>query len=326
MKKYKIAMIGHGGFGRFCTENYQAMENVEVAAVAGSDATEVEKFAKEFNIPFFTTDYKEILARPEIDVVAIMTPPNLHCEMAVAAAQAGKAFLVEKPLALSLEEADQMIAAAKDNKVPATIGYVMRYTWLYDKAREIAKSGKLGKLKRMVFENYASGHLPDNHWLFNQNLSGGLLVEHGVHFFDIFGSVVGKDFVRAKSWRPTPREVLAVVEYPDDVIATFYHAFDKPGAMEQNGGRFVFEKGYVGVDGWIPMGIKTEYENEAGEIVIEEERVELSKDGYYRELVKDVLADLLAQIDDPNHKPKVTLAEGRESLRLALEARENKIF
>ena len=53
MRKFKIGMIGHGGFGRFCAENYQAMENVEVAAVAGTRNDGVEAFAKEFNIPFF---------------------------------------------------------------------------------------------------------------------------------------------------------------------------------------------------------------------------------------------------------------------------------
>lgn len=325
MKKNKIGLIGHGGFGRFCTENYQAMENVEVAAVSGLDEKAVEEFAKEFNIPFWTTDYKKLIGRDEIDIVAIMTPPNLHCEMAVEAAKAGKAFLVEKPLAMSLEEADKIIAAATENKVAGTIGYVMRYTWAYDKARELAKSGKFGKLKRMVFENYASGHLPDSHWLFDQNLSGGLLVEHGVHFFDIFSSIAG-DFKRAKSYTPSPRETLAVVEYPDNVIATFYHAFDKPGAMEQNGGRLVFEKGYIGIDGWIPMGIKVEYENEAGDIVIEEEKVESDKLTYYRQLVKDVMNDLILKIEDPGHKSKVTLEDARESLKLALEARDNKIF
>lgn len=326
MRKFKIGVIGHGGFGRFCVENYQAMENVEVAAVAGTRTDGVENFAKEFNIPFYTTDYKEILKRDDIDAVAIMTPPSLHCEMAIEAAQHGKAFLVEKPLALSLEEADRMIAAAEENQVPATIGFVMRYSTIYDKAREIAKSGKLGRLKRMIFENYASGHLPDSHWLFDQTMSGGLLVEHSVHFFDIFTSIVGADFLKAKSMTPSPRETLAVVEYPNDIIATFYHAFDKPGALERNGAKFIFEKGYVEVDGWIPMAIRTEYENEAGELTTTEDKIELSKDGYYRQLVKEVMADLLAQIENPNHVPKVGLKEGRESLRLAIEARDHGIF
>ncbi len=326
MKVYKIGAIGIGGFGRFCVENYQSMKEVEVVAVSARNKEAVENFAKEFSIPKAATDYKEIVNDPEIDIVAIMTPPDLHAEMAIECARAGKAFLVEKPLAISKEQAESIIKTADEYGVVATIGYVMRYTNIYVRVKEVAKSGKLGKLKRILFENYASGHLPDSHWLFDKNVSGGLLVEHGVHFFDIFTSVVGQVPTKAASYTPSPRETLAVVEYPGGVIATFYHAFDKPENLERNWGKFIFEKGYIEVNGWIPMSFKMEYENEWGEIIVEEEKISVSKDAYYRELVKDVMRDLVRKIESPEFRPRVSLEEGKTSLELALEARDNELF
>ncbi|MDO8512943.1 MAG: Gfo/Idh/MocA family oxidoreductase [bacterium] len=326
MKKYKIGVIGHGGFGRFCIQNYKKMEQVEIAAVAGKDASEVEKFAIEFEIPFWTADYKDILKQKNIDIVAIFTPPFLHFEMACECARAGKAFLVEKPLALSLKEAGTIIELAKQHNVPATIGYVMRYSSIYSRVREIMRSGKLGRLKRLLFENYASGALPDSHWLFDQNKSGGLLVEHGVHFFDIFGSIVGENPLQAKSYTPSPRETLAVIEYPNKIIATFYHCFDKIPLLERNYARLVFEKGYIEIEGWIPMALKWEHEDESGQIVVKEEKIQTEKNEEYGKLVREVLADLLEKVENPSHQTKVTLKDGFDSLALAIEARDHQVF
>lgn len=326
MRKYKIGMIGCGGFGNFCASGYRQMEEVEIAAVSGKDPKEMADFAKKFDIPFTTLDHHQLFSDPNIDIITIMTPPHRHHEMAVGAAKAGKAFLVEKPIALSLQEADDIIQTAKEHKVASTIGYVMRYTQIYNKVIEIAKTNQLGKLTRMLFENYATGHLPDSHWLFDKSKSGGLLVEHGVHFFDIFTAIAGKKFLKAKSYCPNPRQALAVVEYPDNLVASFYHAFNMPGQLERNSAKFVFEKGYIEIDGWIPLTIRVETENDKQEFVTNEDQIELTKEEYYRELIKDVMRDLVKKIENPDHKTMVTLDDARDSLELALEATNNPIF
>lgn len=327
MNKYRVGLIGHGAFGRFCLAAYQEMKDVEVVEIAGINAKEVAEVAKQFRVPSWTTDYKLMLLRTDIDAVAIFTPPHLHHTMAMEAIKAHKAFLCEKPLALSLAEANEIVKAAKHYKVPGTIGYIMRYEKIYRRVKEIALEKKFGKVKHLQFENYASSEgLGPKHWLWDSKRSGGLLVEHGVHFFDIFTNIVGQKPLAAKSFSPKPNEVWAVVRYPDNVVATFVHLFDKPGKLERNYARVVFEKGYAEITGWIPLELKLEWQDERGQIRQETEKISQDKQDYYKELVQEVLRDLLLRIGNPRHEPRVTLEDARDSLALALKARKNRLF
>jgi len=108
-------------------------------------------------------------------------------------------------------------------------------------------------------ENYAQDEsLPPEHWFWNRSISGGILVEHAVHFFDIVQWCCGSRPVRVDGLaieRPTGQEdrVMATVVHEDGLVASHYHAFSGPDSFERTSMRFVFDLLRIDIDGWIPM-------------------------------------------------------------------------
>jgi predicted dehydrogenase len=144
------------------------------------------------------------------------------------------------------------------------VNYVLRFNPVYRLAVELGRSGLLGALRHMTLENDASDeNLPARHWFWDPKLSGTILVEHGVHFFDIAAQLAGTtgeyDWSTA-TIRPgydLVDRVLAVTRF-GDVPATFYHAFDKPGRIERTEFRLAYDIGYITVKGWMPVELEIE--------------------------------------------------------------------
>ena len=357
-----LGVIGPRGFGAFCTGAYQEAGIARVLAFAGRDAANVRELAARYDVPRALTEWRELIADPEIEAVHIVTPPDKHAEMAIAALNAGKHVFIEKPLATSNEDAQAILDAARASRKVAGINFVMRYNPLYQAVQAIARAGWLGPLTHVGFENYASDEgLGDDHWFWDPVASGGIFVEHGVHFFDIIGAVAGAPAgdVRGRTWtRPdgTNKQdrVQAVVTYENGVEASFYHAFNRPGALEKQTAQFAFARGHVTLSGWIPTSLSlTAVVDDAGraglagilpiEVVADDAfpatirgsgrllpvtarvRADVSLGGptpVYRKAVQDALADFAAAVRDPAHRALVTSEDGAASLRVALAARE----
>ena len=156
-------------------------------------------------------DVKEVetlLRMPGLDVVYIATPPFLHHPQAMQALQAGKHVLVEKPTALHPAQADEMLAAAHERGLLLATNLMQRYNPLFDSIRGLLERKPLGELLHAYFENYACDEdLPADHWFWDRSKSGGIFVEHGVHFFDLFAGWLGPGRVEAAQvcLRPAPR-------------------------------------------------------------------------------------------------------------------------
>ncbi len=362
----RIGVIGPRGFGAFCTGAYHEAGLARVVAFAGRDAANLTALAAEYGVPRAYTDWREMLQDPTIEMVHIVTPPDKHAEMALAALRAGKHVFVEKPLATTDADAQAILQAAREADRVAGINFVMRYNPLYQAVQTIARSGWLGGLTHVGFENYASDEgLQDDHWFWDPVASGGIFVEHGVHFFDIVGAVVGTpaQSVLGRTWTRndgTGKEdrVQALVTYASGVDASFYHAFNRPGALERQTAHFAFERGHVTLHGWIPTslelnavvddaglaGLGTILPMEASDdpdfhtpgrmirghgrtyFVTHRARAYArlgDPTPVYRKAVQDALADLAATIRDPAHRLLVTAEDGAASLRVALAARES---
>ncbi len=121
---------------------------------------------------------------------SLCVPHDLHCEMAVAAARAGKHILVEKPLAISMPEANQVIAAAKENRVKLMTGHNMRYMGQHAKAKELVDQGVIGKPFLMVASVHVFGKI-DGFRLSLKHQGGGTLIDSGVHRFDLIRWIMG---------------------------------------------------------------------------------------------------------------------------------------
>lgn len=165
--------------------------------------------ATSLGVPHWTGDYHELLRDTAVDAVIITTPEFLHAEQTIAAIQAGKHVLCEKPIAATLAEADAMISAADASGLKFMVAHSRRFTARYQLVREIIDSGELGEI-RIVRENerrprahYAALNLPVDYWQPDSvtqgswkdsaRYSGGVSRGHAIHEMDLFRWFAGAD-------------------------------------------------------------------------------------------------------------------------------------
>ena len=195
MSKLKVAVIGAGFMGKTHVENLRRLGFVDVAAVAGVSQDEADRFAKAYNIPKATGNYKEILADPEIAGVHICTPNALHAPVAKAALNAGKHVLCEKPLALSAGEAKEMLDLAEKKKLHHATNHNLRYYPAVQQARAMIARGDLGDIL-VVQGTYSQDWLlydTDFNWRILKKHNGPLRVmgDIGSHWMDMIQHVTG---------------------------------------------------------------------------------------------------------------------------------------
>jgi predicted dehydrogenase len=253
MKKYRIGIIGYGGFGQFLHHWWAQLPNVEVTAIADMNI--------QYAIPHCKTysDWKELINDPEIDIVSIVTPPALHVEMACAAMKANKHVVLEKPVAITEEGGWQILQTQKETGMVITVDHMIRYNPITQAFMELGLSGCFGKLRHAVVNNYAQdAALSAEHWFWNEQLSGGIFIEHGVHFFDIINAlsaqqykqVFGCSHRRNESQRD---QVGAMILYNEGLIASYYHSFSGPGFFEQATIELAYDLAKIEIKGWMPM-------------------------------------------------------------------------
>jgi len=173
-KELRIGLIGCGFMGRTHSNAYNRVKNFfpdlqyqpKLKAVCSRDEEKVKKFADQWGYETYETDWKTLIARDDIDAVDICTPNNMHAEIAIAAAKAGKMILCEKPIARNLEEAQLMVDEIAKANVRNIVWYNYRRLPAVTLAKKIVDSGKLGK----IF-HYRSNFLQD--WTINENLPQG---------------------------------------------------------------------------------------------------------------------------------------------------------
>jgi len=191
----KAAVIGTGFMGRVHTEAIRRLGNVEVAAVAGETEDLVKPFGAQMNIARTTTDYRVIVADPEIDVVHVCTPNALHHPISRDAMQAGKHVLCEKPLATSSAEARELVEVAASTKVRNCLNYNLRSYPVVQHARRMIESGELGEIL-VVQGTYSQDWLlyaTDWNWRIEIRDNGPLrvLADLGSHWMDMVQHLTG---------------------------------------------------------------------------------------------------------------------------------------
>lgn len=253
----RLGTIGFGGFAQFAIEQFLKVPGVELAGLAASQRDAAFAYTRDRGLPP-PQDVEELVARDDIDLIYIATPPFLHYSQALLALRAHKHVICEKPMALTLGQADELIQAAHHADRLLAVNLMQRYNPLADSVGRLIQSKVLGELLHGYFENYASDEgLPPDHWFWNRDLSGGIFIEHGVHFFDLVGSWLGPGEVLAaqRTIRPTTHveeQVLATVRYGSTVLFNFYHGFTQPGLMDRQELRLLFERGDITLYEWVP--------------------------------------------------------------------------
>ena len=232
MKKVKAAIVGTGFMGKVHAENLRRLGNVEIAAVVGSRPERAAQFADAMGIPFATARLEDVLTKPEIDAVHICTPNVDHFPMSMAAVEAGKATLCEKPMCMDVEQGRKLVAAAKERKVLNCVQHNLRYYPVVQQIRQMIAAGDLGDIL-IVQGTYSQDWLlyeTDWNWRLDSKENGRLRVmgDIGSHWMDMIQHLTGQ-----------PITALCAD------LATFYETRKKPkGSVETFSAKKALDQDY----------------------------------------------------------------------------------
>lgn len=198
MKEFRHGIIGLGSIAGEHIRGIEPLKGLHVTALCNRSPAALEKWSEILAIParLCFRDYRELLACPEIDSVSICTPNVQHYEMVKAAIEAGKAFAVEKPFCLSIEQGEELRALLEKKPVPHMICFSYRFTPSARYARHLVRSGALGKLHH-VYAQYEQGWGNDESrpltWRFQKEQAGyGALGDLGSHLIDLIRFTAGE--------------------------------------------------------------------------------------------------------------------------------------
>ena len=261
-KDLTIGIVGAGSFAAFAANAFLKLAGIKIIAVADINEQAGIQLSKQFNANFYPL-YQQLLEDKKIDLVYISTPPFLHFQMSKQALHAGKHVICEKPAALKTNEAEELQALAKELKLLWVVNLMQRYNPLYSVVKKIIEEKLMGNFLHGFFENYASDqNLNEQHWFWDEAKSGGIFIEHGVHFFDMFSGWLGNGKVisafelhRQNVTTTIYDRVQATVLYENGPV-NFYHGFDQPKILDRQEMRLQFEKGDITLYEWIPVKMK----------------------------------------------------------------------
>lgn len=256
-----LGVIGCGGFGLFAVQQFIQVPGVKLVAMAGTHRPASVAAVARYGIEN-EDDLDRFLGRDDLDLVYIATPPFLHHPRAKSALLAGKHVIVEKPLAMDLDQADELIAIAREHDLLLIANLMQRYNPLFDQVRRLIDDRLLGEVLYGSFLNCASDeNLPAEHWFWDRTKSGGIFIEHGVHFFDLFEGWLGRGSVAAAQTVTRPgttieEQVHCTARYGTSALVDFDHGFHQSGRMDRQELRIVFERGDLTLFDWVPTHAK----------------------------------------------------------------------
>lgn len=184
-----------------------------LVAVVDADLELAEKRAKDLGVDLFCSDLRQALARAEIDAICITTPTFTHAQIAITAARAGVHIFCEKPMALTLREADEMIRAAGEAGVKLQVGFMRRFDSVFRAAKERIESGEIGS--PMLVRSLTRGPGLPPRWACDLRTSNGMLAEVNSHDFDTIRWLAESEFERVYAEANTLKCFDLKIEFPN---------------------------------------------------------------------------------------------------------------
>ncbi len=231
LKKIKAVIFGTGFMGRVHTEGLRRLGNVEVAGIVARTEDQARRFADELWIERATGDYRDFLGDPAIDAVHICTPNPLHFPMAMAAMEAGKHGLCEKPLATSVAEAGEMLRVAKEKNLAHCTFHNLRYYPQVQNMRALCAAGELGEILAVQGTYSQDWLLYDTDW--NWRIESGpsrAFADIGTHWCDMVEHVTG---LRIASLCADLETFHKTRRKPNTPVETFSAKIARPGDYQE---------------------------------------------------------------------------------------------
>jgi predicted dehydrogenase len=195
-KKVGIGIIGTGFARKVQIPAFAACENARLVSVSSGSIENAKATAEEFGFEHYSADWRETVSHDGVDIVVITTPPKLHREMTLAAIENVKHILCEKPMAMNVPEAEEMLSASRDANVLALIDHELRFQPGRQKAYDVIHEGRIGKIRHAKY-NFRAPHRGDPsiawNWWSDIEQGGGALGAVNSHIIDSFNWFLGTD-------------------------------------------------------------------------------------------------------------------------------------
>ncbi len=216
MKKVKIGIVGAGGMGQGHAETMKKIEEAELSAVCDCEEARVREVAQKYGVKYFT-DYKKLIDSGLAEAVIVATPHYFHPEISIYAMEHGLHVLTEKPISVTVRQADKMVEAAKKTGKVFCVMYQSRNRGVFITAKKLIEEGKLGDIKRTLLVNpyYRSqAYYDSGSWRATwKGEGGGVLINQAPHMIDIFIMLAGLP----KKFQAKARTRLHKIEVEDEV-------------------------------------------------------------------------------------------------------------
>lgn len=328
--KIAIALIGAGRAGMIHARNFRkGIPNAELVAVADPVEDAVKSTAHELGLNRYTADYHELLQDPSIDAVVVATPTKYHCEIVLNASAAGKHVLCEKPMAMTVEECEQMEQAAKREKIKLQLAFMRRFDPSFQAAKRAIEVGAIGSVV-MVRSNTRGPSTPKP-WMYDISKSNGPLAEVNSHDIDTVRWFTESEFRTVHAIAGNYRCPDAERDFPDFYDNVIMISEMKNGSQGMIDGAQGVQYGYdarveiLGTNGCIYLG----RQNENNMVLVTADKCRknefvnswmyLFKDAYYEEdcaFIRCILEDRQPDVTSHDGKMAVCVVNaGNQSIR-----------
>jgi myo-inositol 2-dehydrogenase / D-chiro-inositol 1-dehydrogenase len=239
--KVKVGLVGSGFISAIHADALKRCQGAELTAVASPTPGKAEAFARQHGIAHHFSDYHQLLAMDEVYMVVVGIPNDLHCEFTLAAAAAGKHIVLEKPMCLSLAEADQMLSACRKTKVKLMYAEELCFAPKYVRLKQLLDSGALGKPVLLKQSEKHDGPHAAHFWDVNRS-GGGVTMDMGCHAIEFFRWILGRPpiksvyaqmgtHVHGDKTRGDDNAIL-ILEFANGVTAIAEESWTKLGGMD----------------------------------------------------------------------------------------------
>ncbi len=232
---FGVGVVGYGSYFRsVLLPLLKKHPGFRLASVCARTGLTVRSAVQNDGFPKGTTDYRELLDDPSVEVVYVATRHDLHYPIAKAAVEAGKAVFVEKPMTMTTAEGRDLVEAVARRGALLTVGFNRRFS---PHAARLAELLRPIVAPKTLLYRVNAGALPPEHWLLDPGEGGGRLLGEAVHFFDLLRFLAGAEPVRVQSAAPPGKardDAVVALDFADGSVATLvYTGSGSPGAGKE---------------------------------------------------------------------------------------------
>jgi myo-inositol 2-dehydrogenase/D-chiro-inositol 1-dehydrogenase len=182
----RCGLIGYGAWGAHHARGIKETAGAELTAICARSEASQQRARENHPQARVYADYRELLAREELDLVDVVLPSDLHYEVGRAVLESGRHLLLEKPMALSVEHCDELLALARKRNRLLAVGHELRLSSLWGKLKELVDAGAIGDPLYALIELWRRPYrLGSDGWRYDINRVGNWVLEEPIHFFDL---------------------------------------------------------------------------------------------------------------------------------------------